>query len=110
MSRRLSVSVPDDLAEALDSLAERSGRTKSEVVRDALRRQVQRGRLAELQAYGREQAEARGVGPEEGGPLVDELHAEGTVRPGDRSRYLPKPVNLRGTGKTAADYVGESRR
>jgi len=73
MSRLLSVSVPDDLAGALDSLAEDSGRTKSEVVREALRRQVRAGRFTALQEYGRARAEARGIGPEESEELVDEL-------------------------------------
>lgn len=73
MSRLLSVSVPDDLAGALDSLAENTGKTKSEVVREALRRQVRSGRLTALQEYGRERAEARGIGPEDSEGLVDEL-------------------------------------
>lgn len=73
MSRLLSVSVPDDLAGALDSLAEDTGRTKSEVVREALRRQVRLSRLTMLQEYGRERAEARGIGPEDSEELVDEF-------------------------------------
>jgi len=73
MSRLLSVSVPDDLAGALDSLAEDTGRTKSEVVREALRRQVRAGRFMALQEYGRELAEVRGIGPENSEGLIDEL-------------------------------------
>jgi predicted transcriptional regulator len=73
MSRLLSVSVPDDLAGALDSLVESTGRTKSEVVREALRRQVRLGRLTALKEYGRERAEARGIGPEDSEELVDGL-------------------------------------
>lgn len=72
MSRLLSVSVPDDLAGALDSLAEDTGRTKSELVREALRRQVRAVRLTMLQEYGRGLAEARGIGPEDTEELVDE--------------------------------------
>jgi predicted transcriptional regulator len=73
MSRLLSVSVPDYLAGALDALAEDTGRTKSEVVREALRRQVRLGRFTMLQEYGRVRAEARGIGPEDSEELVDEL-------------------------------------
>jgi len=73
MSRLLSVSVPDDLAGALESLAKDTGRTKSEVVREALRRQVQVGRFTALQEYGQELAEARGVGPEDSEALIDDL-------------------------------------
>ena len=53
-----------------------SGKTKSEVVREALRRHVQHERFAELQRYGRDRAEALGVGPEEVEDLVDELRAK----------------------------------
>lgn len=75
MSRLLSVSLPDDLAEETAALAQSLGKTKSEVVRDALRRQVQIERLAELQRYGRERAEALGVGPEDTEALVDETRS-----------------------------------
>jgi len=73
MSRLLSVSIPDELADEAEELARASGKTKSEVVRDALRRHLQHERFGDLQRYGREQAEARGVGPEDVEALVDEL-------------------------------------
>lgn len=43
-------------------------------------------------------------------PHLAALIAEGTVRPSGGPRYLPKPTKLRGTGKSAADYVSEGRR
>jgi metal-responsive CopG/Arc/MetJ family transcriptional regulator len=49
MSRLLSVSLPADLAEETDALAQSLGKTRSEVVRDALRRQVRVERFAALQ-------------------------------------------------------------
>jgi len=75
MSRLLSVSLPDTLAEETDALARSQGKTRSEVVRDALRRQVQVEQLAGLQRYGRERAEALGVGPEDSEALVDEMRS-----------------------------------
>jgi len=72
MSRLLSVSLPDNLAAEAEALALATGKTKSEVVRDALRRHLQHEHLAELQRYGRSQAETRGVGPEDVEALVDE--------------------------------------
>jgi metal-responsive CopG/Arc/MetJ family transcriptional regulator len=75
MARLLSVSVPDELVADTEALARASGKTKSEVVRDALRRHVQHERLAALQSYGRNRAEVLGVGPEDVEPLVDELRA-----------------------------------
>lgn len=76
MSRLLSVSLPDDLAEETDALAQSLGKTKSEVVRDALRRQVQIERFAALQRYGRERAEILGIGPDDSEGLVDEIRSE----------------------------------
>ncbi len=75
MSRLLSVSIPDDLADEAEALARATGKTKSEVVRDALRRHVLHERLGELQRYARGQAEVRGVGPEDAEALVDELRS-----------------------------------
>lgn len=75
MSRLLSVSLPDDLADETDALARALGKTKSEVVRDALRRHLQLERFAALQRYGRARAEAFGVGPEDTEALVDEVRS-----------------------------------
>jgi CopG family transcriptional regulator/antitoxin EndoAI len=73
MAKILSVSLPDDLMRETEQLAHAQGKTKSDLVRDALRRQVQLGQLRELQRYGRRRAEERGVGPEDTETLVDEL-------------------------------------
>jgi metal-responsive CopG/Arc/MetJ family transcriptional regulator len=73
MSRLLSVSVPDELASEAEALARATGKTKSEVVREALRRHVQHERFADLQRYGRGRAEERGIGPEDVEGLLDEL-------------------------------------
>ncbi|MFN8215828.1 MAG: ribbon-helix-helix protein, CopG family [Solirubrobacterales bacterium] len=75
MSRLLSVSLPDDLAEETEALAQSIGKTKSEIVRDALRRQLQVERFGALQRYGRERAEKLGIGPEDSEALVDQLRA-----------------------------------
>ena len=76
MSRLLSVSLPDDLAEETDALAQSLGKTRSEVVRDALRRQLQIERFAGLQRYARGRAEALGVGPDDSEALVDEMRSK----------------------------------
>jgi len=75
MSRLLSVSVPDELAAEAEALARATGKTKSEVVRDALRRHVQHEHFADLRRYGRGRAEALGLAPEDVESLVDDLRA-----------------------------------
>lgn len=78
MSRLLSISVPDELAAETEALAHATGKTKSEVVRDALRRHIQHEHFAALQRYGRGRAETLGVGPEDIEELVDELRSTRT--------------------------------
>ncbi len=56
-----------------ESVARAQGRTKSEFVREALRRQVQLEQLRALQRHGRRQAEERGLGPEPATTLVDAI-------------------------------------
>ena len=73
MAKLLSVSIPDELMRDVEAIARARGETKSEVVRDALRRQVELERLRELRRYGRRQAEVRGIGPEDAEALVDDL-------------------------------------
>lgn len=75
MSRLLSVSIPDELAAEAEALAQATGKTKSELVRDALRRHIQHERFAQLQSYGRSRAEVLGAGPDDVEALVDELRA-----------------------------------
>ncbi len=76
MARLLSVSLPDDLMTETEALAETRGKTKSEFVRDALRRQIEEERWRDLTRYGRQQAEERGVGAEDVERLVDEVRAQ----------------------------------
>jgi len=73
MAKLLSVSIPDELMRDVEAIARSQGETKSEIVRDALRRQIQVERLRELQRYGRRQAEVRGIGPADAEGLVDDL-------------------------------------
>lgn len=75
MSRLLSVSLPDALAEQTEALARALGKTRSEVVRDALRRHLQTERFTGLQRYGRERAETLGIGPDDSEGLIDEVRA-----------------------------------
>lgn len=43
-------------------------------------------------------------------PHLAALVADGTVRPSEGSQPLPKPAKLRGSRKSASDYVSEGRR
>lgn len=73
MSLLLSVSISDDLAAETEALARATGKTKSEVVRDALRRHIQHEHFAELRRHTCDRAEVRGIGPEDVEGIIDEL-------------------------------------
>jgi metal-responsive CopG/Arc/MetJ family transcriptional regulator len=77
MSKLLSVSLPDELSDGTDRLAAAQGRTRSEIVRDALRSYLWRERWAMATREARARAELEGVGPEEAEQLVDELRNAG---------------------------------
>ena len=76
MSRLLSVSLPDELADEIESLVEASGKNKSELVRDALRRQVRLERVYSVRRLGQSRAETAGIGPEDVEDLIDRFRKE----------------------------------
>lgn len=75
MSKLLSVSLPDELSRSTDDLAAAQGRTRSEVVRDALRSYLWRERWRAATCEAGASAERQGVGPEDVEALVDELRS-----------------------------------
>ncbi|MGH2987338.1 MAG: ribbon-helix-helix protein, CopG family [Solirubrobacterales bacterium] len=76
MSKLLSVSIPDSLMAETEALARESGRTKSEVVREALHAHVFDARFEALWRYGEAWAEAQGIGPDDVEDLIDAVRAE----------------------------------
>lgn len=77
MSKLLSVSLPDELSDSTDELAAVQGRTRSEVVRDALRSYLWRERWSMATREARARAERKGIAPEDAEPLVDEIRNAG---------------------------------
>lgn len=73
MSKLLSVSLPDELNASMDELAATQGRSRSEVVRDALRSYVWRERWRESSQEARAGAEVAAIGPEDVEDLIDGL-------------------------------------
>lgn len=73
MARLLSVSVPDELMDDAEAIARATGRSKSELVREALRQYTASERWRRIRGYGAARAEVAGVGPEDVEDLIDEL-------------------------------------
>lgn len=77
VSRLLSVSLPDDLSATTDAVAAAQGRSRSEVVRDALRSYLWREQWSQATREARARAERAGIGPEDVEELIDELRRGG---------------------------------
>jgi predicted transcriptional regulator len=76
MSKLLSVSLSDELSRSTDDLAAAQGRTRSEVVRDALRSYLWRERWRDATREAGAMAESKGIGADDVERLVDELRAD----------------------------------
>lgn len=72
----VTFSLPPEMATQVDQLVEREGRTRSELVREALRRYIDDSKWRRLLEYGEQRARERGIGPEDVERLVDEYRAE----------------------------------
>ncbi|HWW13034.1 MAG TPA: ribbon-helix-helix protein, CopG family [Candidatus Dormibacteraeota bacterium] len=102
-SRTLSVTLPPEMLKRAQSIAKRESRTMSELVREALRHYDRRARWDEVNAYGRQRAEERGLREEDverlvhvrrragsrkrGAPTLKELVAQ--ITPGNRYSEIP---------------------
>ena len=71
-----SLSIPPKLLREAERLARREGRTKSELLREALRRYVADSRWRELQEFGRARARKLGLSESDVERLVQEYRAE----------------------------------
>ena len=60
-TRILSLSLPPELLREAETLARREGRTKSELLREALRRYIQEQKWRSLQRYGARRAQRLGI-------------------------------------------------
>jgi predicted transcriptional regulator len=76
MSKLLSVSLPDDLSATTDALAAAQGRSRSELVRDALRSYLWREQWSAATRAARATAERHGLGPEDVEDLIDQLRRD----------------------------------
>ena len=80
-TRTITFSLPPDMADRVDEVMKLEGRTRSELLREALIRYIEECEWRQLLQYGEQQAREQGIGPEDVGPLVEEYRSEvGTTR------------------------------
>ncbi len=75
-TRTITFSLPPEMAERVDEVMKQQGRTRSEVLREALLRYIEECEWKELLSYGEQRARDRGIEPGEVIPLVEEYRAE----------------------------------
>lgn len=68
-----NISLPPDMAEEAEIVAKKEARTKSELVREALRQYLWSSRWNRLRAYGQDKARKSGIEEEDVERLVDEV-------------------------------------
>ena len=78
-TKTITYSVSPVIADRVDQVTKQQGRSRSELVRDALLRYMEECEWRQLFQYGEQRARALGIGPEDVSPLVEEYRAE--IRP-----------------------------
>ena len=78
-TKTITFSLSPAIADRVDQVMKQQGRSRSELVREALLRYMEECEWRQLFQYGEQRARALGIGPEDVSPLVEEYRAE--VRP-----------------------------
>ena len=76
VTRTISISLPPEMLKEAERVAKEEGRTKSELVREALRRYIRAREWEEITAYGRTKARELGIREEDVDRIIHEYRAE----------------------------------
>jgi len=68
-----NISLPPDMAKEAEAIAKKEARTKSELVREALRQYLWTSKMKNLQTYGQNKTKSMKIQEEDIEELVDEL-------------------------------------
>lgn len=75
-TKTITFSLPPDMADRVEEIMRQEGRTKSELLREALRRYIEEREWRELFRYVEHRAREQGLKPQEVERLVEEYRAE----------------------------------
>ena len=75
-SKTITFSLPPEMADLVEEVRRREGRTTSELIREALRRYVEEREWRDMLRYGDRRAQAEGLTPEDVERLIDEYRDE----------------------------------
>ena len=72
-SKTFTISLPPEMAAQVEELMQEEGRTRSELIREALRRYVEEREIKSLYRYGERKAQEKGITNEE--QVAELIHA-----------------------------------
>jgi CopG family transcriptional regulator/antitoxin EndoAI len=75
-TKTITISLPPEMAAQVEEIMKQEGRTKSELMREALRRYMLAREWRGLARYGQRRAEELGITPDDVERLIDESRAE----------------------------------
>ena len=73
--RTITLSLQPELADRMDKILKRDGRTRNALLRTALLRYIEECDWRQLLQYGEQRARDEGIGPEDVGALIEEFRA-----------------------------------
>ena len=76
LTKSITFSVPTDMAVRVDELMKQQGRSRSDLLREALLCYIEECEWRELLNYGEQRARGKGIAPEDVAPLVEEYRSE----------------------------------
>ena len=76
LNKSITFSVPPDMAVRVDEVTKEQGRSRSDLLREALRRYIEECEWRGLLQYGERQIRDLGIDADEVAPLVEEYRAE----------------------------------
>ena len=75
-TKTITFSLPPEMADRVDEVMKRQGRSRSEFLREAVLRYIQECEWRQLLQYGEDRAREKGIGPEDVASLVEDFRAE----------------------------------
>ena len=70
-TKTISLSLPPEMAEKIKELMKKEGRTRSELIREALRRYVEEQEWKEIYRYGEMKAKEKGITEDQVEDIID---------------------------------------
>ena len=76
ITKTITFSLPPEMADTVEEIMRQEGRTKSELLREAVRRYIEEREWRQLVRYGEKSAREHGIGPQDVEHLVEDYRAE----------------------------------